>query len=50
MWAESGKPWRQMASGPVLSSPEARYDIVIPFTWALCWEIVVGVLLLMAEP
>jgi hypothetical protein len=43
-----------MASGPELSRPAARYDIVIPFTWALCWEIAVeaSVLLglLMGEP
>lgn len=50
MWAESGNPCKQMASGPALSSPAAKYDIVIPFTWVLCWEIAVEGLLLMDEP
>jgi hypothetical protein len=43
-----------MASGPELSSPAAKYDIVIPFTWALCWAIAGETLvllgLLMGEP
>ena len=33
-----------------MSRPAARYDIVIPFTWALCWEIAEDAGLLMSEP